>query len=782
VSICPKCQRTFDKGTGYCPFDGAQTVDELPPNTPAPVRPRLVIDARAPGRLNEYDKLVGQTLDSRYLIEYRVGEGGMGVVFRARHIVIEKAVAVKVLKREVARDQNVVRRFVQEARAASRIGHPNIIDVTDFGVTPDGMTYQVMEFLDGETLSSLLREVGRVPIARALPIVAQLARALGAAHDKGIIHRDLKPENIFLLSRDGRHDFVKLVDFGIAKVQPMDGGPEVPRMTRVGAVFGTPEYMAPEQAQGRGDIDHRLDIYALGTIFYEMLVGSVPHKGETAMRTLAMQLLEPIRPPRQVAPDLHISDMLETVMMRALAKERDERYLSMQALLEALAAAAYDVPLDQPLSASASPLAGFEPSTLRENQTEGGDDIETLPMEAPPPVSPPFTPDVPMDQLDPPVRKPSWSGTPSLKEEPERWGRSPSPPRPMEPVRDSRQRPRESGPQREQARESGLQRRQPSESGLPEQASESGPQRRPPSESGPQRRQPGESGPPRRQPSESGPQRRQPSESGPQRANEPRPIVDSVAITQRAVIGPRVTERRPTRRRWAVAAALLALTGGVGATAGLLSSRSDRRAGRPAAAASASSAAPVSAASTAPASISSAAPPASATPTATTPSAPAAPPAGDPVADAGAVRSVDPPARERVAALPRSRTRPHRSEPVQPRATVDPLRPADAGPTESLGRGPDIEVQVVTDPRGGRLIHDGIDGGPDGTNFRRPEGTVLRLECRKYDKNQRVAGRGTVFIEFDGRSHVSVCRMRPVNRPKCNAELKNPLDDCPDPE
>jgi serine/threonine protein kinase len=290
---------------------------------------------RAP-RGSEYDKLIGTTLDGRYHVENKIGEGGMGVVFAARHAVIERPLAIKVLKREAMRDTATIRRFVQEAQAASRIGHPNIVDVTDFGTTPDGMTYSVMEFVPGITLGAAIRAAAPFGPARALRITAQIARALAAAHDKGIVHRDLKPENVFLLDRDGRPDFVKIVDFGIAKVAPPRGKTNEPRLTRAGSVFGTPEYMAPEQAAGRSDTDGRVDIYALGVILYEMICGRVPHRGDSMVRTLAMQMLDPIEPPSKVRPDLQIAPDLEAVVLRALAKKREQRYQTMGELLAAL--------------------------------------------------------------------------------------------------------------------------------------------------------------------------------------------------------------------------------------------------------------------------------------------------------------------------------------------------------------------------------------------------------------------------------------------------------------
>ena len=288
---------------------------------------------------NEYDRLVGQTLDGRYFVEKKIGEGGMGVVFSARHAVIERPLAIKVLKREVMRDTGTIQRFVREAKAASRIGHPNIVDVTDFGTTPDGMTYSVMEFIEGVTLGAALRAAAPFPAHRAVKIAAQMARALGAAHDKGIVHRDLKPENVFLLDRDGRTDFVKIVDFGIAKVIAVPGStpaPNEPRLTRAGSVFGTPEYMAPEQAAGRSDTDGRVDIYALGIILYEMTTGRVPFRGETTVRTLAMQMLDVVEPPSKVRPDLTIAPELEQVIMMALTKKREQRYQTMGEMLTAL--------------------------------------------------------------------------------------------------------------------------------------------------------------------------------------------------------------------------------------------------------------------------------------------------------------------------------------------------------------------------------------------------------------------------------------------------------------
>ncbi|MBP9084632.1 MAG: protein kinase [Kofleriaceae bacterium] len=288
------------------------------------------------GKRDEYENMIGQTLDGRYRIEKKIGEGGMGVVFAAKHVIIERPLAIKVLRREVMRDTGTIKRFEQEAQAASRIGHPNIVDVTDFGTTPDGMTYSVMEYINGDTLARVNRQMAPLALPRIFRIAAQLARALGAAHDKGIVHRDLKPDNVFLVDRDGRADFVKIVDFGIAKMQPLDGNAGGARLTKVGSVFGTPEYMAPEQAAGRSDTDGRVDIYALGIIMYEMVTGKLPHKGDSTVRTIAMQMLDAPVPPTQLRPDLNIPPEFEAVILKALAKKREQRYQTMGELLAAL--------------------------------------------------------------------------------------------------------------------------------------------------------------------------------------------------------------------------------------------------------------------------------------------------------------------------------------------------------------------------------------------------------------------------------------------------------------
>jgi serine/threonine-protein kinase len=303
---------------------------------PAPMGTDSTAEAGpAPAPADEGD-LLGQVVADRYRVLKKMGEGGMGTVYLAEHITIEKKVALKVLLHEYARKADLKERFLQEARAAARIGHENIVDITDFGDSPDGSVFFAMEFLEGSDLSRVIRKGGPIPWGRAKPILLQICRALSAAHAKGIIHRDMKPENIYLIEREGRSDFVKVLDFGIAKMS-MEGSGES-RLTRTGMIFGTPEYMSPEQAQGNKP-DHRVDIYAVGVIMYEMLTGHVPFKADTFMGILTKHIFEQPIPPTQMNPDVGIPAEVEALVMKALNKERDQRFQSMAEMAAAIAQA-----------------------------------------------------------------------------------------------------------------------------------------------------------------------------------------------------------------------------------------------------------------------------------------------------------------------------------------------------------------------------------------------------------------------------------------------------------
>ena len=297
------------------------SLSETTPHTPSG-------SASAEGA-ERFDPLVGTVLAERYAIVRRIGEGGMGAVYEARHAIIGKRVAVKVLLEKFLENQELVARLLQEARLASSIGHENIVDVTDYGTTSDGRAFVVMEFLDGEALAQLVMRDAPLPVERSLGILRQVCSALSAAHAKGIVHRDVKPENIYLVRR-GEVDFVKVVDFGVSKaVQSREEGADLQRLTRTGTVLGTPLYMSPEQARGGDDVDHRADIWSAGLMLYECLTGEVPFRANNYLGVISQVLTQETVPPSQLRPELGIPAAVDRVVMRALEKDRDKRYQQM---------------------------------------------------------------------------------------------------------------------------------------------------------------------------------------------------------------------------------------------------------------------------------------------------------------------------------------------------------------------------------------------------------------------------------------------------------------------
>jgi serine/threonine protein kinase len=278
------------------------------------------------------DPRIGTTLGGRYHIRRLCGEGAMGRVYEAQHIDIGRRVAIKILHARFHHSADLVERFRREARAASKIGHPNIVDVTDSGTTPDGAFYFVMEFLEGESLEELIAKNGPLPVERALLMAAQIARALEAAHAAEVIHRDLKPANIMLVNRNDEDDFVKVLDFGISKDLDLAVGAA---LTRPDVAIGTPVYMAPEQAAGK-TADALTDVYAVGGLLYEMLTAEPPCTGDDAMDVLQRKASEDPRPIGELRPDLPRD--VQKLVMRALARTPSDRHWSMTAFKEQILA------------------------------------------------------------------------------------------------------------------------------------------------------------------------------------------------------------------------------------------------------------------------------------------------------------------------------------------------------------------------------------------------------------------------------------------------------------
>ena len=280
------------------------------------------------------DPLIGKVVAGRYRLEARLGEGGMGVVYRARHVLIERVVALKLIRPDLRGETHLRAWMLREARAANRVDHAHIIDIHDIGETEEGELYLVMEYLVGTPLSAELAR-GPMPIARGVDILEQMCAALARAHDLGVVHRDLKSDNILLTQRGGRKDFVKILDFGLAAIA------RDPRLAPKGAVFGTPEYMSPEQARGE-EAAAQSDLYALGVLFFEMLTGQLPFRANDRDTLLEMQRSQPPPRPRSIRPDAHAQG--EAICLRLLEKDIRKRYRDAHHLQEELKALQRSLP------------------------------------------------------------------------------------------------------------------------------------------------------------------------------------------------------------------------------------------------------------------------------------------------------------------------------------------------------------------------------------------------------------------------------------------------------
>ncbi|HVP65974.1 MAG TPA: serine/threonine-protein kinase [Anaeromyxobacteraceae bacterium] len=312
MPVCEKCGHESVLGAVFCVFCGANIAATPPDSAP--------------------DPWPGQTLKGMYLIQQRIADGGMGQVYKALHIALDAPFAVKIVKRGLLSEPGVVARFQREARAVSKLRHPNVIAVTDFGQTEDGTLFMVMEYVTGRSLARVIAEEAPLAESRVVHIGAQILSACAEAHANQILHRDLKPENVMVESRRDAPDSVKVLDFGIAKLQVV-GGP-ASTLTRAGLVCGTPGYMSPEQLTG-GELDGRTDLYAAGVVLYEMLTGRLPFDAATPVH-LAQRLMTEAPPPPSSRRQHPVSPELEHLVMRALAPRPEDRPQSAAEMREEL--------------------------------------------------------------------------------------------------------------------------------------------------------------------------------------------------------------------------------------------------------------------------------------------------------------------------------------------------------------------------------------------------------------------------------------------------------------
>jgi len=316
--------------------------------------------------------LVGREIAGRYRVVSKLGEGGMGAVYRGEQISLKRKVAIKVLRPELSADPGLVRRFNSEAELVAKLSHPNTVNIYDFGQDPGGALFIAMEYLEGKSLRQVTQEGPLAPV-RALSIARQIAASLADAHGHGIVHRDLKPDNVMLTERGKERDIVRVLDFGIAKLRD-DNRATVNAMTRAGDLVGTPQYMAPEQIRGE-HVDGRTDVYALGAMLYEMTTGRLPFEGTTVMAILSKHLTETPPSPTSRRPDLGLPTALDALVMAALAKDPERRPPSMERFAEDMLeleqqlggarSAHYPVPSGQVAAQapimSPAPGAGFGP-------------------------------------------------------------------------------------------------------------------------------------------------------------------------------------------------------------------------------------------------------------------------------------------------------------------------------------------------------------------------------------------------------------------------------------
>src|SRR5690554_5104343 len=384
MKVCPKCGSRFGDDAVMCPHDGtrlqvsrapvaanaarASQAGERRPSQAGARRPSQVgtrrpsqagaqrAPAPTPAPTGPHD-LMGRTFFGEYTIVKKLGEGGMGAVYLARQNIIDQTVALKVLHPNAAESDEIVQRFYREAKVISMVSHPNIVRVFIFGRSEDNLLYLVMEFVKGRELRDRLDEEGALDELAAIKIMKQACSALAEAHDLGIIHRDLKPDNILLTEFRGEQNFVKILDFGIAKLKDPGGAPQQ-QLTQAGIVYGTPQYVSPEQAQAK-PLDRRTDIYSLGCILFELITGRTPFQDKTPIGILTKHVFEPAPRPSEVASG-PVAPTMEALILKALAKDPNDRFDDAMEMFQALVGREREIMAERDLTSKDTYFPGSE--------------------------------------------------------------------------------------------------------------------------------------------------------------------------------------------------------------------------------------------------------------------------------------------------------------------------------------------------------------------------------------------------------------------------------------
>jgi len=337
--------------------------DDDPASLEDRIKRKLATHDESTGVENRGDPLIGSVINDRFQIISKIGAGGMGAVYRAKQLGMNRDVAIKVLLRELTENEIVLRRFHLEALAVSKLKHPNTIQIFDFGETADGLLYIAMELLEGRPLAKVLSEDRQLSVQRALHVIEQTCKSLREAHSKGIVHRDLKPDNIFLSAVGEDGDFVKVLDFGVAKVAEGDGQQKT--LTKAGSIFGTPKYMSPEQSRG-SELDARSDVYALGVILYELISGKVPFNADNPLGILIKHIQEVPPPIAAMRPDLVVPESVERFVLRLLAKSPEDRPQTAEAMIREIEKLLQELPplFRNVVTRADAEAAGIEIQTL----------------------------------------------------------------------------------------------------------------------------------------------------------------------------------------------------------------------------------------------------------------------------------------------------------------------------------------------------------------------------------------------------------------------------------